>query len=416
MSGRMVDISQDYRDGAGLYRWEQVYRQNGTPLEEVDEDGDRAITVRLSDVTPERVRWIWPGRLPRGKLVILDGDPDKGKSTLVLDLAARLSTGSPMPDGHRIDAPEGVVVMSAEDGLADTIRPRLDAAGANPARIVAFTDVTTAEGIKRLPSLPADLDLLERIVHRERAALVAVDVLNAYLGGAVDSYRDQDVRRALHPLSAMAERTGATVLCLRHLTKGSGGANALYRGTGSIGIVGAARVGLVAAVDPDDEDRRVLAVGKCNLAEKAPALTYRLVPDEEHGVARVQWEGVSYHTADGLLLTREERDDDTGPRDEAVSFLSELLADGPVSAKAGKAEAAEAGVAPRTLDRAKKSLGVRSVKVGKPGEPGRWMWTLDDRSTPPQSEGRHTPGLAMFEECGDLHGALSGEDLRPETA
>lgn len=410
-AARVDEIGVHYLDQWG----ERVYAPRDTPATngtarrsaggEPHEHESRPVLVRLSDVTPERVRWLWRGRLPRGKLVVLDGDPDKGKSTMAVDLAARISTASPMPDGERLERPEAVVVMSAEDGLADTIRPRLDAAGADTSRVVAFTEVRLPDGTARLPSLPADLDLLEGVVAKEGAALVVVDVLNAYLGAAVDSYRDQDVRRALHPLAAMAERTGATVLCLRHLTKGSGGANALYRGTGSIGIVGAARVGLVAAVDPDDESRRILAVGKCNLAAKEPALIYRLVPDEERAVARVCWEGVSHHTADRLLVTRDERDEDAGPRDEAIAFLSDLLATGAVPAKVGKLEAAEAGIASRTLDRAKKSLGVRSVKLGKPGEPGQWMWTLDERRTPREDEERHTPGMALFGERGDLRGA-----------
>src|SRR5262249_61214174 len=123
------------------------------------------------------------------------------------------------------------------------------------------------------------------LVRRVCARLVVVDVLAAYLSGQVDSYRDADVRRALHPLARLAEETGSVVLVLRHLSK-SGGTNALYRGGGSIGIIGAARVGLLAAIDPEDDGRRVLAVTKSNLAAIPSALAYRLAPHRAPTPAR----------------------------------------------------------------------------------------------------------------------------------
>lgn len=138
-----------------------------------------------------------------------------------------------------------MVLLTAEDGIADTVRPRLDAAGADVDRVFVFSGVVDPEtGTVREPSLPGDLERIEKIVVENDAALVIVDVLSAFLHGSVDSYRDQDVRGALMPLARLAERTGATVVVLRHLSK-SGGANPLYRGGGSIGIIGAARVGLL---------------------------------------------------------------------------------------------------------------------------------------------------------------------------
>ena len=244
--------------------------------------------VTLADVEAERVAWWWPGRLPYGKVVVVDGDPGLGKSTVLLDLAARLTTGTPMPDGYKPTS-TSVVIMSAEDGIADTIRPRLDAAGANAepcTRCVSVLDEETQR--QRLPSIPADLGKLEKIITATGAGVVIVDVLAAYLGSSVDSYRDQDVRRALYPISEMAARTGACVIVLRHLNK-AGGTNPLYRGGGSIGIIGAARVGMLIAPDPTDEtgERRVLAVTKCNIASEAESLAYHLVPDELHGCAHV---------------------------------------------------------------------------------------------------------------------------------
>lgn len=349
--------------------------------------GGGPVVVRVSDVVAERVRWLWPGRIPMGKLTVLDGDPGLGKSTLSLDVAARVSTGSPLPTGERLEDPASVVVLSAEDGIADTIRPRLEAAGADLERVLVFTEVREAVGDRppsvRPPSIPEDVDHLERLVLGEGVALVVIDPLMAYLQSKVDSYRDQDVRRVLHRLTTMAEATGAAVVILRHLSK-TGGANPLYRGGGSIGIVGAARCGLLVAPDPEDDTRRILAVSKSNLAAIPEALAYRLATDEDRGTARVRWEGTTSHRAAELLRTRDADEDDgvAGGRQGAEAFLVDLLAGGPVAAKEALAEAKQADIAARTLDRARKRLGVISRKVGQPGEKGEWRWVLS-------SEERH---------------------------
>jgi hypothetical protein len=211
--------------------------------------------IILADVEAEHVDWLWNGYLPRRKVVVLDGDPGVGKSTVALDLAARISTGSPMPDGTE-PVKGAVLILSAEDGLADTIRPRLDAADGDADQVITITEITArnedGEGFARPVTLPGDLPDIEKVIRRHGVVLVVVDVLMAYLSGAVDSYRDQDVRRALHPLAAMADRTGCTVLVLRHFSK-TGGEKAVYRGGGSIGIIGAARAAFMCGTDPEDE-------------------------------------------------------------------------------------------------------------------------------------------------------------------
>ncbi len=343
--------------------------------------------VRLNSVTPESVDYLWPGRFPIGKLVILDGDPGVGKSTVALDIAARVSSGADMPDGAPGPGARGVVLLSAEDGLADTVRPRLDAAGANLARIVAIVDVPGYDDRGRQTSrpvvIPDDLDLIESAVRDVGAALLVVDVLMAYLSGDVNSYRDQDVRRVLHQLSSLAERTGCTVLMLRHLTKGSSGASPLYRGGGSIGITGASRAAFVAAPDPDDDSRCAFASMKMNLAAKAPTLGYRLVSAGD--VARVEWLGTVEHQAADLL--RPPGDESGSDRSEAVDFLRDALEFEPLPAKVVQARARDVGISPMTLKRAKGQLGVESVKAGF-GDAGRWVWTLpgDAQTSTPEGE------------------------------
>ncbi len=334
--------------------------------------------VTLSTVVAERVSWLWPGRLPAGKLVVLDGDPAVGKSTLSVDLAARISTGATWPDGASCPAGQ-VVVLSAEDGLADTIRPRLDAAGADPTRVHALTEVRYVDDEGRLRSRSvtlADAGLIEQAVVRVGATLVVVDVLMAYLPGKVDSHRDQDIRGVLSGLAALAERTGCCILLLRHLNKATGG-NPLYRGGGSIGIVGAARAAMLAAADPDDDGRRVLAVTKSNLAAMPGALGYRLVDSPEHGCARVEWLGATDHLA-ADLLGRHEAEDDRTDRDAAGEWLVELLRDGPVKAGEVYRAADAAGLSKDQAKRAKKKLDVVAAKAGMDGP---WLWSLPEGST-----------------------------------
>jgi hypothetical protein len=331
--------------------------------------------TRLSEVRPEAVRWPWPGRIPLGKLTVVDGDPGLGKSTLLLALAARASRGQAMPDGSRgdLDGAIGVVILSAEDGLADTIRPRLDAAGADTARVVALTSVADAAG-ERLPTL-VDIAVIRAAIVEAGAGLVLIDPLMAYLPGEVNSYRDQDIRRVLAPLAGLAEETGAAVVFIRHLTKG-GAANPLYRGGGSIGIVGAARSALLVARDPDapDGSRRILAVAKCNLAAEATSLAYRMEP-AENGRVRVVWEGETAHTAAGLLAATNETAEERDAGSDAADFLLAALAEGERPAEEVYREAERVGVAKRTLNRAQQRVGVLVPKEGF-GRDGRWLWAL----------------------------------------
>ena len=369
----------------------------------------RLVSVCVSDVEPERVSWLWPGRIPFGKLTVLDGDPGTGKSTLTLDLASRVSNGGRMPDGTISEKPgkAGVVLVSAEDGAGDTIRPRLDAAGADVTRVHLLTDVDDLddEGTRRRRpwTMPRDIDMLGALVVSVGARLVIIDPMNAVLSTKVDAYRDQDVRVALAPLARVAQETGAAIVLVRHLTKG-GGSNALYRGGGSIGIIGAARSGLLVAPDPNDEAgaRRVLAVTKANLATQATSLAYELVPAEEHGCARVRWLGESSHTSSSLLVPPPSEEERTAA-DEAVEFLRDALASGPVAAKQLISDARDAGHSKRTIDRAKKEIGAQSMKSGI--DTG-WLWALAD-GCQPSTDGnlgnlRSEQGI-----CGSLEGNIA---------
>jgi len=281
------------------------------------------ISVLVAEVKKENVQWLWVWRIPRGKLALLDGDPGVGKSVLSQDLAARVSAGQPMPLQDQPAQPGHVVIVTAEDSTADTIRPRLETAGANLQRVSVMSTIKDKHG-ERGFRVPDDLPLLEKEIRRLGAVLVILDPLMAFLPANVNSWRDQDVRRALAPLAKMAERTGAAVLVIRHLNK-KPGITAIYRGGGSIGIAGAARSALLIAPDPHDPSVRVLTSVKSNLARTPHPLAFRIVK-ADNGSAKVVWVGKTHYTADELL------NPDTSPHGEAVAFLRKTLERGPMLA------------------------------------------------------------------------------------
>jgi hypothetical protein len=197
--------------------------------------------------------------------------------------------------------------------------------------------------------------------------LVIVDPLMAFLAGDVNSHRDQDVRRALAPLSRLAEKTGAAVVVVRHLNKATGG-SAIYRGGGSIGIVGAARSGLLVAKHPEDDAKRVLASIKNNLSAPAPSLVFGLA-GAESGAVRVTWKGETSLNAAALLSAPTDPEERSAGQ-EAQDFLRDILSGGPRAAADVRKQANEAGVAWRTVERAKATLGVQAKRKGEAGKQG----------------------------------------------
>jgi hypothetical protein len=339
----------------------------------------RPHTVRLSDVVPESLRWLWPDRIPAGKITVLDGDPGLGKSTLLCELAARISRGDPLPGGDAEPAaPRGVLLFSAEDDVHDTIRPRIDAAGGDPERIVYFVAVPDGTETGRPFALPRDLPILDALVEKVNAALVIFDPLVAFLPAGVSASIDQHVRHALGALKASAERTGAAIVLVRHLNK-SPSANPLYRGLGSVGIIGAARSGLLLARDPDDPRRRILALSKGNLTRPPASLAFRLEDVPGSQVARVVWDGESPWTATELLDVNVQKMANGNEPQSAVAaaraWLRETLAAGPRPASELRQEAAARGIGYGSLTAARKAEGVTAHKERVAD--GRWIWTLD---------------------------------------
>lgn len=352
---------------------------NSKPRDTKQPRDPQPVVVRLSDVEPEEVFWLWEPYIPLGKLTFLEGDPGIGKTWLALQLAAIISRGDPFPGPDGVPRerrePGNVVYLTAEDGLADTLRPRLDKAGADTKRVFALTgyeeyDEETGNSQTRAVTLKS-LEVIEGVLIGIRPVLLVVDPLQAYLGAGVDMHRANEVRPVLAGLAALAERHKCAVLCIRHLGK-SQQDRVIYRGLGSIDFAAAARSILLVGEHPEKKRRRVLAQAKSSLAAQGPSIEFEITDDGFY------WCGVSDISPEQLVSaprTEEER----SAVDEAVEFIQEALSDGPRPADDVLKEARKAGIAEKTLNRAKTKLGIKVRRIGITGKRGggTWFWYLD---------------------------------------
>lgn len=346
----------------------------------------RLITTCAASVNPEPVRWFWPGRIARGKLTLIAGDPGLGKSMLTANLAAHCSTGAAFPDGGACPLGD-VLFASAEDDPADTIRPRLDAAKADPTRvhIVSGIESFTARGDveRRLLSLRHDVEAIrEAALDLPECRLIVIDPVSAYLGG-LDGHNNAEVRALLAPLADLGRDVGAAIVAVTHLNKGSGG-QALYRATGSLAFVAAARAAWAVARDKTDAERRLFLPMKNNIGKDTSGLSYRIA--EDNGVPYVVWDKAPVSTSiDEALSAGAEFDHEASITDEAADWLRDVLSQQSMSQKQIVTAANNGpGFKQRTLERAKQKLGIKSKKVGA-GKDSCWVWELPAGMHPDQS-------------------------------
>ncbi len=333
------------------------------------------VVLRLADVASEALSWLWPGRVPLGKVALLVGDPGLGKSLLALDIAARVSRGLPWPEAGVGNAPQGsVLLLSAEDDAADTIRPRLEALGGDPANVrvlqAARQGACAEEDVPF--SLARDLMVLQYVLSTRRdVRLIIFDPVSAYLDG-LDVRSNAALRPVLARLQALAAASGAAVLAINHFTKRAN-ASLLYRSSGSVGFAAAARAVWATLPDPQAPGRLLLLPLKTNLASGATGLAYRIVPCpaapaqpilawEPEPVAMAAAEAVGCPTAAV-----------SASRVQAALWLLKLLAGGPVPSQEAERRATEAGFSRRTLARARRDVGV-VFDHPNPHEP--WTWRL----------------------------------------
>jgi len=373
----MAEQSGWERDGK-YTRPEDVF----TALPDGPPDNDDGRVVPLISIAPEEIEWLWPGRIPCGHLTLIAGNPGDGKSIITLDLAARLTSGKSLPLDEKARDPATVLLLNAEDGAADVLRPRFDAMGGDPSRVFVL-DVRRGSQFQ----LPEEVKKLRKLVTWYGPILVIIDPLNTALPVKIDSHKDQEVRQALAPLMALAQegrRIAIALVC--HWNKSRDATSPLNRISGSVGIGAAARSVLFVGPPPDDEyddpDVRVIAQAKPQLGRRPPSLLYKVVEWERNPkVGVVSWLGESCVSAARLaepppLPARS----GGGKRAAAIAFLQERLKNGAVPSVELYAEAAAAGISQQTLERAREAAGAEAVKL--PGAGGRapWVWRLKGSS------------------------------------
>lgn len=331
------------------------------------------ILTCLADVAPRPVSWLWPGRIPAGRITLLVGRPGEGKSFLTTDAAARVSTGTPWPDGS--DCPRGsVILISAEDDPADTIRPRLDAHYADVSRVHLLSGVRweSSDGTSDRIVTLADVEPIRAALEQHRdCRLIVVDPIGSYLGATTDAHRDNEVRGVLAPIAMLAENYGPAVLVVAHRRKSAGG-SADDTALGSRAFTGIARAVWHVSRDAQAPQRRLLLPGKNNLAREGEGLAFTILGEPP----RISWEREPVAmSADEALAA--EASKKPGPEADilegALAWLRAALAEGPRPTKELQDEWASQAGSERTLQRAKQALAVESYR---PDIPGPWWWRL----------------------------------------
>lgn len=311
----------------------------------------------FKDIEPQETQWIWYPYIPKGKLTIMQGDPGEGKSTLALHLAAAVSMGKDFPEPKEVVRRFGLVLyQNAEDGLSDTVRPRLEKAHANCDMIF-----TLNEGDEMLSLIDPRL---HEVIRRVRPDLVILDPLQAYLGDNIDMHRANEIRPVMHLLAETAEISGAAIILIGHMNKCMNAGKALYRGLGSIDICAAARSVLLIAKDPQNPENRVMMQIKNSLAPMGKPLVFGINQD-----GAMEYRGESTRSEAELLGSAERSPRDT-ELERAKAMLCGLFeTEGEYPASEIYLEAQAESVSKATLFRARKALNLRTYQKNRV-----WYW------------------------------------------
>ena len=338
--------------------------------------------INMDSVEVEQVEWLLYPFIPYGKVTIIQGDPGEGKTTMVLQIIAKLTRGEPVlpvtdttkekqsdeADSENNDSdaegniqeqpsilPVNVIYQTAEDGLGDTIKPRLLAAGADCSKVLVIDDSDQ-------PLTMADVRLEEAIV-QTKAKMVVLDPIQGFLGADVDMHRANEIRPLMKRIAVLAEKYHCAVILIGHMNKNSNGKSS-YRGLGSIDFQAAARSVLIVGRVKDEPEVRVVCHTKSSLAPEGTSIAFRL--DKNNGF---EWIGEYDISADELL-----NGDGRGQKSrKAKEFLLEILANGGMTQKKIAEEAESRGIKSKTLWNAKRELEIDSVKRGK-----QWYWMLPE--------------------------------------
>ena len=321
--------------------------------------------INMEQVEVEKIDWLLYPFIPFGKVTIVQGDPGEGKTTMVLQIIAKLTKGEavlpsgsdePALEAKTVDLePVNVIYQTAEDGLGDTIKPRLLSAGADCSRVMVIDDNDQA-----LTMMDARL---EEAIIKTKARLVVLDPIQGFLGAAVDMHRANEIRPLMKRIAVLAEKYHCAIILIGHMNKNSNGKSS-YRGLGSIDFQAAARSVLIVGRIKDEPEIRVVCHVKSSLAPEGKSIAFRL--DKDTGF---EWIGEYDISADDLLSG-----DNRGQKiHEAKEFLKEILVSGSVAQTKVAEEAESRGIKKKTLWNAKKELEIDSVKIGN-----QWFWMLPE--------------------------------------
>ena len=300
--------------------------------------------INMQDIEVEAINRLWYPFIPYGKVTIIQGDPGEGKTTLVLQIIARLTKGESIIN-EDANPPINVIYQTAEDGLADTIKPRLLAANADCFKVLVIDD-------KDMPLTMRDIRLKQAIVETS-AKLVVLDPIQGFLGVDVDMHRANEIRPIMKHIAELAEKYKCAIVLIGHMNKCSVGKSA-YRGLGSIDFQAAARSVLIVGRIKDEPETRVVCQTKSSLAPEAKTVAFRL--SKENGF---EWIGEYDVTADDLLSGTAKGT----KKQAAMDFLKKVLADGQMPQTAIMELAEKKDIAEKTLRNAKEALGIISKRV-----------------------------------------------------
>ena len=310
-----------------------------------------------SDVKTEPVRWIWFPYIAIGKITLLQGDPGDGKSTMMINLIAELSKGGATPDGKALGRPQRIIYQCSEDGASDTIKPRLEQAGAD-CRNIAFINEEVYGG------LTLDDERIREAIIEFKPQLVVVDPIQSYIGNDSDLQIAVRARKLMRRISLWAATYDCAVVLIGHLSKKERSKD-LYRGLGSIDVVASARSVLQVERDEENEDVRIVKQIKNSLASKGGDMMFEIRP------------GTGFRWLDSLSRSRQEEPERNMPQlpknkhELAAILLKQILSDGPVESTVIKDQLSQYRIGEKTVNEVKKDLGIKAFRKMR-----SWYWVL----------------------------------------
>ena len=339
--------------------------ENNNEFEDEEFEEKESMLMSMAEVEKETVEWLWYPYIPYGKITIIQGNPGDGKTNLALKIAACVSSGTPLPGLPELEQ-QKVIYLSAEDGVRDTLKPRLEELGANTQNILFFKEEDKPTSLSQRA--------IEIALDMSGAKVLIIDPIQAFMGSRTDMNKANEVRETLRPVGELAEKYKCSIILIGHLNKAQG-LNSIYRGIGSMDFTAISRSILLVGRHKDDSGLRIFVHNKSSLGPQGPSQAFRL-----DGANGFEWvDGYDDVTPDDILYASRNQKARTETKlDMAITFLKSYFTDHTeVEAKKIQEMAKNKNICKRTLDEAKKYIpGLGSDKKGDV-----WFWILNKDQT-----------------------------------